>query len=182
MQQIKITAEDFDLEKFVETSIEFLKTMVDPQFDPTVAIDIHDTEKEVPEVDNTVRRDLIKEMKEFGAVLFFPFSENNMGEPIKCADGNEYILPKDCADDCGHPDLDCSKCPEQHERDEVNEDFCMGDTDCVGYLVSLREVIITIDSAMYYSGSCTFPSSSDLQEDCYIFDEPMYEFAKSFIK
>jgi hypothetical protein len=120
---------------------------------------------------------LLNEMKEFGAVLFFPFSESNIGEPIKCADGNQYIVPADCEDDCDNTELECSECSRQHERD-----FCMGDTDCVGYLVSLKEGIITIDSAMYYSGSCTFPPSSDLKEDCYIFDQPMTEFLNRFRK
>jgi hypothetical protein len=58
----------------------------------------------------------------------------------------------------------------------------MGDTDNVGYLVGVRGGVLTIDSAMYYSGSCTFPSSSDLKEDCYIFDQPMTEFVNRFIK
>lgn len=174
MEQLKMPVEDFNLEKFVETTLEFLKGIINPEVDPTCVIDVHDSEKDVPEVDVTERRDVINEMKEFGAILFFPFSEPNVGDPIKCADGNEYILPTDCADDCDNPESECS--------DEVDDNFCMGDTDNVGYLVGVRGGVLTIDSAMYYSGSCTFPSSSDLKEDCYIFDQPMTEFVNRFIK
>ena len=107
--------------------------------------------------DNT-SRDFQQELKD-GLLVFFPFSGSNFGEPISCVDGIERDY--------------------QTMAEEEETDLCLGFSDAVGYVFELKNNKFIIKSA---TDAGVMSPSVDLEEDCFIFDEPMKKFIESFIK
>lgn len=113
---------------------------------------------DIPQYDEDKdERDYLAELKEEGKMLYFTFSNTNVGDPINCADGKEYEIDED-------------------------SDFCLGEADTVGYLIRYDNGDLIINSAVNASGACVAPPPSiDLEADCDVFDEPMAKFIRKFI-
>ena len=114
---------------------------------------------DIPEFDeDKEKRYYIFELKEEGKMLYFTFSNTNIGEPINCADGQEY------------------------EIDEES-DFYIGEGDTVGYLMYYKNGDLIINSAVDAAGACTAPPPSlDIELNCDVFDKPMEKFIQGFIE
>jgi len=91
-------------------------------------------------------------------MIYFAFSNTNIGEPINCADGKEYEIDED-------------------------SDFWLGEADTVGYLLQYNNGDLIINSAVNAAGACTAPTPSlDIRLNCDVFDKPMEEFIQGFIE
>lgn len=154
MKEIIVSIDKFNFNKFVERSIEFAEEIVSPGY----AIACIENPGDMPEYEiNYENKDELIRLINNGKSLFFMFSSNNIGEPINCANGEEY--------------------------DIENSDICLGEADCVGFLIQKKEEVFVINSAINAGGGCPAPAPSvDIEIDCDIFDKPMEEFIKKFVK
>jgi hypothetical protein len=94
-------------------------------------------------------------------LFFFGFSDPDVGEPIRCADGKAYKYKYD-----------------------GDSDFRLGgETDVVGYLVQVKNGMVTIKSAIHSFGGCPVPPAFvQIVPDCDVFETPITTFLKKFVK
>ena len=156
MKQKKVATNDFDLEGFTNAVLSFLGGEVSPDVHPSYAIVKVDAPGGVPEFGPEEGRSNFMEEFEARHLLFFPFSSSNVGEPVRCADGQSRELNDD-------------------------SDFIIGDVDCVGFLFQLKEGVLYIDSAVHAGGACVAPPPSIDIENCNVFDAGMEAFIDRFI-
>ena len=154
MKEIIVPIHKFDFKGFAAKSIEFAEQYIDPDY----AVAWVDEPGDIPEyVNDYENKDALLELLIEGKVLFIMFSDSNIGDSIACADSNEYVIDED-------------------------SDFCLGDTDCVGYLLQSKDSVLTINSAINASGACTAPPPSvDIENDCDVFDKPLEDYIKKYI-
>lgn len=154
MKEIIVPIEKFDFQRFEDKSIEFAKQVLDTDY----AVAWVEKSGDIPEYEiNYLDRSSLLEALNQGKALFFMFTNTNTGDSINCVDGEGY------------------------EIDEES-DFCLGDADCVGYLLQIKNGVLTINSAVNSGGACTFPPPSlDIEINCDVFDKPMEKFIKRFI-
>jgi hypothetical protein len=155
MKEIIVPFEKFNFNGFVKEMLVFASEIMNPAYSVAWVYESGD----FPEYDEDKEdRDYITELKEEGKCLYFTFSNVNIGDPINCADGNEYEIDED-------------------------SDFCIGDVDTVGYLLQYKDGDLIINSAINAGGACTAPPPSvDIVLDCDVFNEPMERFIRKFIK
>jgi len=104
------------------------------------------------------------EKLEDGKLLFFPFSDSYIEEPVKCADGKK------------HP----SKFIEDKKD---NYEIPIGESDCIGFSFLLKENNFIIQSSIHYGGYMYPHSPPHVKlHDCGIFKSPMQKFINTFIK
>ena len=159
MKEKKVNLEKFDLQSFTSATLKFLTTQVSEEVDPSFAIVTVTAPGGIPEFGPEKGRSNFLEELKSGLLLFFPFSSSNVGDPIPCADGNSYEIDSD-----------------------LDSDFTLGDTDCVGFLLSLKDNTLHINSACHAGGCCVAPPPSVDIESCDIFDAPMEQFICKFIQ
>ena len=158
MKQLTVPISEFDLSTFIKDILKFNKTVVSKEVDPSYAIVVVSEIGGIPNYGpESGGRDIYSELVDEGKRLFLPFSSSNIGEPMPCADGNSYEIDED-------------------------SDFCMGDIDCVGYLVEKEGDNLLIQSAINAGGGCPVPPPSvELLEDCDVFEDGMREFLERYI-
>jgi hypothetical protein len=175
VKPIKVNYDRFDLDRFVGEIMDWFSDGVVETVEPTAMVPwvvkgrAHYGKEDEP-------RDLIAELTVEGKTLMLPFSSSNCGDPIRCADGCAYEF-EDADDEDEWDDSD----EEQAETDESSLYF--GETDSLGYLVSLEGSDIVIRSGVLSFGlMCFLAPSADEVLDCGVFDQPMYDFVNKFIK
>jgi len=159
VKQIKIAIDKFDFEDFQKEVIGFLAGQVSPDVHPSWAVVGIDAPGDEPEYGPEEGRSSFLDELNAGRYLFFPFSSSNACGPIDCADG---------------------ECREYEDSEET--EAIIGDVDCVGFLLKLKEGILYIDSAIHAGGSCPAPPPSVDISDCDIFEDGMKEFIRRFIR
>ena len=157
MKRITVPREEFDFAGFTRAILRFLQKNVPNWIPSSYGVARVEHPGGIPEDGpGTGPDDFIAELRT-GSLLFFPFSASNVGEPIPCADGRSRKLPEDA-------------------------EFVIGEVDCVGYLVKLTRSRFQIDSAIHAGGACPAPPPSVDVADCGIFDVPMENFVRKFVK
>ena len=156
MKQRKIAISDFDFEVFTKAMLNFLKKEVSQDVHPSYAIVKIDAPGGMPEFGPEDGRSNFLEELEVGHLLFFPFSSSNVGEPVQCAD-------------------------DQSREIDDDSDFIIGEVDCVGFLIQLKDNVLYIDSAIHAGGACPGPSPSVDIENCDVFEAGMETFIDRFI-
>jgi hypothetical protein len=78
---------------------------------------------------------------------------------VKCADGKEYIMD-----------------------DESDDDYTLGDTECLGFLLEYENEKLRIRTALNFSGACMIPSSISIHDELGVLEKPMKDYIDSFIK
>ncbi|MDD4170060.1 MAG: hypothetical protein PHD36_07390 [Desulfotomaculaceae bacterium] len=164
MRGLKIDLEKFDLQGLVKHTLEFLRDYLPPSYAIPWIYNLGDKPvyyKNESDPD-AIDRDYYNELVNEGRLLYFDFSESNLGMPIICADGNAYLLG---------------------EENDQEKYFCMSDSENLGYLLKYHDGKLTIWSARHSGGGCLFPPPSiNIEEYCGIFDEPMNKFINKFMK
>ena len=155
MKQKKITMDKFDLAGFTKVIVDFLDG---EGTNPSYSIMTVAAPGCVPEYGPDEGMPNFLQELEAGHLLFFPFSMSNVGDPVPCADGQSRQID-----------------------DDDNSDFCIGDIDCVGFLLQLKKGIFYIDSAVNAGGGCTWSPSVDIQ-NCDVFDSGMEAFIDRFLQ
>ncbi|HQM51480.1 MAG TPA: hypothetical protein PLJ71_22610 [Candidatus Hydrogenedentes bacterium] len=157
MKQRQVAFDDFDMEGFTKAVLDFVGREMSQDVHPSYAIVKVAAPGGVPEFGPEEGRSHFLEELQSGHLLFFPFSSGNVGEPVLCADGQSREL-------------------------EDDSDFVLGDVDCVGFLLQLRERDLYIDSAVHAGGACPGPVPSVDVENCGVFDAGMEAFLNRFIR
>ncbi len=165
MKEIRVGVGNFDLDTFIHETLNFVRTVLSDEFDPSYAVAwVEDHEPDYgPE---TEARDLSAELLEDRKVLFFPFSGSNVGDPIPCANGEEYVL-----DDWGDLEL----------YGDEEENFDLSDTECAGYLIKVENREFVINSAVHGGSNGVLGAYVNPVPDCGTLDGPMTEFVSHFI-
>lgn len=167
MRQLRVGLQEFDLDAFIKEIFEFVNSILMENVDPSYTVaSVEDGEPEYGPEDE--RRDHAQELLEDRKTLFFPFSASNLSETIACADGEEY-WPEDWFNE-GNFDL-------LHE----DEEFSFGETECLGYLITVEDGKYVIDSAVHGAGTEFSGPYVRREPACGVFDEPMTEFILRFV-
>jgi hypothetical protein len=156
MKQVVIQIRNFDFDSFAKNILAFLEGQVSGDVHPSYAVVRVAKSGAVPEYGPEKGRSEFVDEIENGKLLFFPFSSSNAGDAIECVDGISRVLPDDSA-------------------------LILGDVDCVGFLIGLKEGYFTIDSAIHAGGASPGPLPSIDIVDCDIFDSPMDNYIKQFL-
>ncbi len=155
MKQIIVDRNNFDFDRFVQLTLDFNRTVLFPEFHPSVLIvKVNELGGKVKYGPDEGRSNFFEELIH-GELLFFPFSSTNVDEVVTCADQVKREIPMD------------SK-------------LSIGEMDCVGYLFELKVNNFVIDSSIHAGGMCGMPPSVDI-EYCDILDKPMATFIHQFI-
>jgi len=155
MKELLLSTNQFQFEQFASDILKFLARRGYEDIDPSSAIARTKSLDDIPEFGSESGRDNFLEELNQGYYLFFPFSDSDVGEPIRCADGEEY------------------------EIDEES-DFSLGEVACVGFLLKIEGDRIRINSAVHDCGGCPLPPSVEIRH-CDVFDSPMNDFIHRYI-
>lgn len=188
MKENKIKLENFDFHRFADSIIFFASDFTDLDY----LVSWVKKPGEAPmQLENCTDHDVLLKALDDGKSLFFPFSESYLQGPIRCANSKEYIFKRDLDkyDAINEEDVSENSIIEDDGYEtilvEENEDsdICIGDVDCLGYLVQKKDGLFLINTAINFGGGCPVPPPSiDLLEDCCFFEQPMREFIDRFIK
>ncbi|MBU1106864.1 MAG: hypothetical protein KKB51_09375 [Candidatus Riflebacteria bacterium] len=160
----KFEKTSFDFQDFVKAMFAHFKKVGGKEMTPADFIWRENADVEAPEHPESVTWKSLLEELENGQQIFFPFSEPNVGNPVRCADGNKVKLPESGDDD-----------------NDSDEEFCYGETDVVGVLVTLTKSRFEFCPAIYYMGDLT---SAPSMEKCPVgqFEDIIAAFLKVFKK
>lgn len=173
MKEIKVDFKKFDYGKFEQDMLNFAEEIVDPHYAVAWIEDIGDAANYDSQDES--ERNYLDELQKDGKLLYFSFSDTNVGEPISCANGERYLLNADEFDQNEEDD-------DEYKSVHISySDFGIGEGDTIGYLLKLNNGILTINSAYNFGGACTAPPPSITIEGCDIFDKPMEEYIRRYI-
>jgi len=162
MKEIRIPLEQFDLEAFLDRTIEFLKGWMASEVDPTYALVWVRSLKDVPVFGLESGWDVLSGLAE-GKMVFFPFAYADADGVLDCSDGNTYG-------------------PTSDDEDSEGE-MIVGMEDSVGFLVKVKDGIVIINAGIHLGGACPGPGPGiDLCLDCGVLEGPMEKFIRGFIK
>ena len=164
MKDINVPVENFDLDGFINKTMDFLKTQSSEEVDPSAFITWVESPGRGPNDEGEKGRDFKAKLLEGKVFLFFPFA--SPGDPVElhCADGNSYSLSSDEDED-----------GEGSYEDEFFDAF-------VGYLVRVDNRTISFSSAICpVVVGCGPLSRINLHPDCGVFEQPMTEFIQGFV-
>ncbi|NLW47888.1 MAG: hypothetical protein GXY86_11200 [Firmicutes bacterium] len=159
MGEIKIDLNRFDLMGFMGVIFNFLRLK---EIWPEVVYFSEDGEPLKLEAD-AINRDSIQELLFQGKIIFLPFSDINVGEPIPCADGGQYLI-------IGSDEFD----------EEVG--VSANEIELVGFLIRVSEAVLEICPAVFRGGEYETVNLMELEEDLKEFSEPMDRFVNKFVK
>ena len=147
----------FDLQNFVEASLAFNKSMINPEISPTdIVQELQGDSGRVRDIEENESRDLESDLLKNKKRLFFPFSNIGLLDEIDCADGQTYEIDED-------------------------SDFSLGETGQAGFVVGVDGDEICLESAALCGGSCMGPPSVE-KCSCDVFDQPMADFIEGFVQ
>jgi len=167
MDKIVVEQEHFDFDQFSKEIVTFLSKRVSEELDPSFAIAVIEKLGENGRAEygpESGWKDLLALLQK-GKLLFFPFSDNYLGEPVFCVDGNFY--------------------PEKIDgKYQEDIDIEIGETDCYGYTLQLKKSMFHIHSSIHFGGYMypMTPPHVELKEDCGVFDQPMNKFINRFLE
>jgi hypothetical protein len=157
VERITVPQDQFDFDGFSRKILTFNKSVMSKRVHSPFAVVTVDKPGGTPEWGPEKGRMTFLDDLQHGKLLFFPFTDTNVGDPIPCADGKKRSI-------------------------DEGSDFAMGDVDCVGFLVGLSKSNYTIDAAIHAGGACPGPAPSVDVRNCGVFDEPMDAFIRRFIR
>ena len=95
-----------------------------------------------------------------GEMLYFPFSDINIGAPVACADGRSYDLPI-------------------IEEDETEMAFCASEIESIGYIIQMGADHVMVHAAALISGELLLIEDTPIIEDNPL-AEPMEHYIRQF--
>lgn len=160
MSEIIVNLNQFDLEGFIGVIFNFLRQHeIMPGVVVCFAEECDMTEPEIKQI----KEDSVQELLFRGKTLFLPFSDINVGEPIPCADGSQYLI---------------------NDSGELDEEVAVsaGGVESVGFLIRVEHGMIYICPGVFRGGDYEEVESMELEEDLKEFGEPMGRFVNKFVK
>lgn len=172
MKEIKVPVKQFDLKGVYEKTIEFIDNNFTCDFHSTYFILPVDEPKSQTYGVPPEGWDVLGSLQRGEYQAFFPFALAD-DECTHCADGTVVK----------HPEDDWDGDDEDMEGNEEEDAFSLSMTDTGGFLVQIKDGLITINSAVHFSGMCPGPMPSvDLEPDCGALDYIMTRFVVRFVK
>ena len=83
-----VEIEKFDVVRFTEKTLDYCRTILDPEMEPTSGIGSAEENSSIPEFSDRKERDLRREILEENLMLFFPFIMGRTESSIVSADGS----------------------------------------------------------------------------------------------
>ena len=170
MKKIDIAIQQFQLEEFIKTTIagnENICSFSVFTFKNPNKIEHENEDYEQRPVEEVLEKFLA------GEYLYANFSNCGIEQPwISCIDGEEYLL----LDDEEAEDYFEDEEEEKPEGFVCTNGIYLDDSSSLGYLLKLENDVVTIQAVSY---SLT---SVEMLENTGVFDEPMREYVKGFIK
>jgi hypothetical protein len=160
MSEIKINFEQFDLMGFIKVIFDFLRLM---KISPEAVVYFSEDGDPLELEGDRINQDYIQELLFQGKILFFPFSDINVGEPIPCADGGQYLIS---------------------DSDGFDEEVAVSvnGIESVGFLVQVEQEMITICPAVFRGGEYETINATEMEGELKEFSEPMDKFVFGFVK
>lgn len=164
MKPISLPADRFDFDGFIEAIYIFIRDRFGEP-DPSIWVQAMEPDSDFPEdMDcRDVRQDLEK-----GLALFVPFALPDMTGGTVCAYGRDYATWQTLEEE--------GVVPEEQEYlvDDINE---------VGYVIYTKGATCYVSTAKLFGGLAAGPLPYlEKQDDMGIFEAPMTEFLKRFIR
>lgn len=165
MDEVKMPLNTFDLTGFIGRTVNFVRELGAGNPAPITAIPVVEKNGLTPDLyesatDRTLHDELVKENK----AIYFPFSSSNTGEPVLCANGKEYSVPK----------------PEGKHKYESTE-HTLDSTETVGFIFKVSGDQLSIQFAKHFIGNADGPASVEILEHVGEFEAPMMAFLETFI-
>ncbi len=160
MKEVKFSLNRFDLTGFIEEIFNFMKLNdISPE---VVACFTEDGGVAELKAD-LINEDYIRNLLILEKILFLPFSDINVGEPIPCADGGQYIIAN---------------------LDGLDEEVAVSSdgVESIGFLIQVKQEMIEICPAAFKGGSYEEIDSQEMEEDLKEFSEPMSRFVDRYVK
>lgn len=167
LDKIKMPLEKFDLTGFVGRIVNFVRELGTGNPAPITAIPVVERNGLTPHLyenatDRTLHDELVKEHK----AIYFPFSSSNTGNPVLCANGSKYTVPK-------------SENEEGHGLAVAT--LTLDTTETVGFIVKASGKDITIQFAKQFIGNDEGPACVETLRHVGEFEAPMMAFLETFI-
>lgn len=158
MREFRVARNEFDLTDFIDKIFDFMRqddisSRIVASFSENGVV----TEWEVEEIN----RDSVVDILFQGKIVFLPFSDINTGEPIRCADGNQYSLS-----DPSDLDEEVAISPELVEA--------------IGFLVQVEQEEVIICGAVLKGGEYYEIDGVEMDEELKEFCGPMALFIEGF--
>ncbi len=165
MKEISVPLENFDLDGFINRTIDFLKTQTSEEIDPSAAITWVESPGLGPHDEDEQGWDFKAKLLEGEVFILFPFAPPGDSVELYCADGKSYNLSSD---------------DDEHEEGIYVDTFFDA---TIGYLVRVDNGTISFNSAICpIAGGCGPPARVNLYPDCGVLEQPMTEFIQGFVK
>lgn len=149
---LQVPLDQFDLDAFLEGYRRLYRCWAGEEDDPDQSVTVAERFGDPPvPVDGD--RDLRKELLDHGWLLFFQMHEPLADDTALCIDGTRVSSDK----------------------------FDIGVADGYGFLVEIRDDVVSLHPALYDGSSGPIPSL-DLQAHCSVLEEKMKRFAESCIR
>ena len=186
MKKIDIAIQQFQLEEFIKTTIAGNENIC------SRSVFTFKNPNKIEHENGDEQRPVEEVLEKFlaGEYLYANFSNCGIDHPrVYCIDGGEYLL------------LDDEAAEEYFEYEDEYEDekpegfvctngIYLDEYSSLGYLLKLEKDVVTIQAVRYslamngFVGPCGIDSTEGVEmlEDTGVFDEPMREYVKGFIK
>jgi hypothetical protein len=159
MKEIRIALEAFDLEAFLERTLEFLREWIAPEADPIHLIARVQSMGEAPVFGPASGWSVISGLTE-GEMVFFPFAYTD-GDRLYCADRIELLLFS----------IDI----------KYGHEMFIGLEDSIGYLVQIKDRTVLVNSAICTDeGSLGSAPRIDLYPNSGFLEKSMESFIRGF--
>lgn len=159
MRAIKIDLNRFDLMGFMGVIFNFMRSK---EIWPEVVYFSENGDPLELEGDG-INLEYIQELLFQGKIIFLPFSDINVGEPIPCADGGHYLI---------------------YDLSGLDEEVAvsMSEIESVGFLAQVEQEMIALCPALFRGGEYEAINVSEMEEELKEFNEPMAKFVHGFVK
>ena len=164
MKDINVPLENFDLDGFINKTMDFLKAQASEDLDPSGSIYWVESPGRCPHDEGEKGWDFRSKLLEGKVFLFFPFGFSDLEGSFDCADGNSYT------DRSG-----------EAESAEDEDDDCLCGDDIIGYLARVNDGSISIQFAICALAVCLPPPTVDLLTDCRVLEQPITQFIQGFV-
>src|SRR5208283_5038098 len=125
MKDINVPVENFDLDGFINKTMDFLKTQTSEEINPSAAITWVESPDRCPHDEGEQGWDFRSKLLEGKVFLFFPFGFSDLEGSFDCADGNSYR----------------DKSGEGESAENEDDERLFGDG-IIGYLVRVEPLLI----------------------------------------
>ncbi|MBN1333993.1 MAG: hypothetical protein JW971_09540 [Synergistales bacterium] len=162
MKQIRVPLEGFDMDSFLDAFLDFEE---DQFAEPFSSVYIVGSLGDQPVNLDPGHNDIYREMGVDRKLVFFSFTAAALENCVECMDGGVYEAVPATG----------------NELEDYRNRFYPSEVTYVGYLMSLQNGYMVIDTALFYSGSPMNDPTLELIDHCGILDIPMEVYIRQYI-